>query len=462
MALLSITKNSFQLEIHLDPINNGLEFHHFNAVNIITNDRTLYIHFNVDVMYNLFNNRAFLNELCNNNNTLIKPLDLEFEYNLNWTKNQSTFKSNSELDSNSKKYNSKYMYNELLKHFLEEIHNNTGNVTNKCDLVKTTVHFLSIMNYNLNQISQNNLTVLDEFIASDIIINEAEKLLNKPPKRETNFKLQLGHLNDLLSNSTFKYYFNDYKITLAIGIPVYKRTNLYHVYARPILNNGIPYILKTKTMYTIFNDTTPMFYTKQNFNINCDMKQDIYFCKNKQTNSDTCIEDIFYRKNLEKCLTKLPKQNIITKINDSFHFTVVYPMILKTKCNENEFYIKLINNTKIINNECYLENSFFEYNPYKSYENYQIFKPKLNSSTKNYKFCEHEHSNNTEFSKIISQKSREEIQNYNILMTIVCLTIIAAIYTILVGIAFFKYSKTSYEVNTEQNYHDYESIDEYV
>lgn len=294
LLALILSKNSFQLEIHLDTMNNGLEFHIFNPVNLRSNDRTLYIHFEIDVMNRLFNDLAYLNELCANNNTLIKPLDLEFEFNLNWTKVETLLEPIQKTNNNSREYSSKYLYNALLKHYLDEIHSNTMNVTDKCDLTKTIVHFLSLMNYNLNQISQNNITVLDEFIAADIVMNETEKLINSSPKREIDFNLRLGHLKDLLTNSTFKYYFNDYTITLAISIPVYKRTNLYNVYAKPIVKNGIPYILETKTMFTIFNDTKPMFYTEQSFNINCDMKKDIYFCNNKQSN--TCIEDIFYRK----------------------------------------------------------------------------------------------------------------------------------------------------------------------
>lgn len=177
----------------------------------------------------------------------------------------------------------------------------------------------------------------------------------------------------------------------------------------------------------------------------------------------------FLQKNQGKCLTKLPKQNIITKINDSFHFTIINPMIIKTKCNNNEFYIKFIKNTRIINRECYLSNSFFEYDPYKGYKTYQIFRPIFNNSNPSIdKFCENENLNMinaklTESNELEPHKNISKIRNYNILITIACLAIATTIYTLIVGYAFLRYSRKIYTVNArEQNYHDYESIDEYV
>lgn len=165
----------------------------------------------------------------------------------------------------------KLYYIELLKNFFIGI----DKLNDTCDILKSITSYFSLLNLNLNRILKSNTSTIHEVINPKELLIELEKFL-KEKNRGVSFPLKSEKIIEFYDITQVKLYYKNYKVTLGFEIPVYRRTNLFNVFTKPILKNDIPQILDTKTKFAIINATTVMFYSKQSFNINGFAVNDTY------------------------------------------------------------------------------------------------------------------------------------------------------------------------------------------
>lgn len=436
LAIISLASISLQLEFQRENTDNGLEFNLLDSINIKDKNLTLYFQFDVSIIREIINKRQGLAKKCPSNPKLIEPLELEFQLNTKWADNETSFELKNDTTN---LIHEKFYYIELLKGFFENI----DKLRDTCDVLKSIISYFSQVNLNLNHASKLNTTLIKDMIDQKIIITQVKRFL-KDRQRKVDFALSSNHPEIFFNRTTMKFHYKNYKVTLGFEIPVYRLTNLYTVHKKPFLIREDPYILKTQPKFAIFNGEYPMFYSDRNFDKYCFHINDTYFCKIKPKIDDICIYDLFHGIFSENCLRKLPEQNTITKIYNSFHCIVFESLTLQTICNGTMSLWKLKNHTKIINtkHDCHLNNSFFEYDPKFQHKVYEIF----TSNSPDY--LEYE---------LYRYSIPAQIEIY---LAITIFTIVTMTLLVIVSIGFLKWNET-YEVESEIVYSDIVEKNEY-
>lgn len=137
--------------------------------------------------------------------------------------------------------------------------------------------------------------------------------------------------------------------------------------------NNMTYFLKDIGEYVIFAEEKTMFYSLAEYEAAHFVSKGQDFCERMEFNSLCENELINSQAFSPKCLKRMNKTNVVTKIDLDLYFMVFKPLIIDVSCETNKFKIWLETHTKITNNiACSMNSSTFVYNP-KNSSTYDIY-----------------------------------------------------------------------------------------
>lgn len=442
LIFISTIRPSKLLEIYRDSTENGLIFIPFNTINLKENDKIFHYHFNVTALEKILTQQRMLDSYCSLNSSLVTPLEIEIEYNIKWN-NYKPIDKNKTFNSIS--IEMELFYDKILNNYLEKLEFKQGN---RCENMNRLTHYLNIMNNELNQLSNLNTTSIDEIISLNDVASEIEDFV-----KNSNVYMLPFSLNSLAENffkhTKFNFYYENYMVILEFAIPIYRRANLFKIFVKPIIKRNVPYLIHTDIKYAVFYLNRPIFYTNDSFSSYCFHKMNELYCKRPKDEEQYACEKQMFSLNVRKrCLTRITRSNIITKINDTFYCSVFDPMILRINCNENEYLIRISNHSRILNeNNCFINTSFFEFDPKKSVENYKMI---ISNTTNMYE------------SMFFEMKT---IGFWDFYFTLCYLFALALTYIITVFVGIYKWNKKlKNEENASSNseQHAYATVDYYI
>lgn len=433
---------SFQIKVNTEDTQNGLIILPFHSANIRENDTILNFTFNISAMQQILAEQHIIKQYCQFNNSLISQLDIELEINLLWNQIETRSPKYSE---SSKNVPINQFYNEILYNYLSK---SDDSKINKCENLNAMTNFLHAMNNELNALLMLNHTAIEELISPNLIIPELDTILGERENAMFPFSLEYGYNEDFFKNTNIEYLYSNYVIKISFEIPIYRKTNLKIAYTKPIIIDNWPYILKTDIKYVTVDSNKPIFLTKQNFINSCLFKNNTFFCEKIKHQKKFKCEKQMMKKQVEKqCLSRLEKQNMITQIHDTLYCIAFEPIIFEIKCNNTDYFMKIMHHSRITNEElCSFNNSFYRFDPNNSIP---------------YEVVTYNRSNTVEtiFNNI-------DISFWEIFITISYLIVLPLIYVLTIGLNIFKYQKNynnnkNDEISSVQQ-HEYETIDYYV
>lgn len=385
--------------------------------NIRENDTILYFTFNISAMQQILAEQYMIKKYCKNNNSIISQLNIELEMNLQWNKIESRSPKYSE---NTKNVPTNQYYNEILHNYLSKFDDSK---IDKCDNLKAMTNFLHAMNNELNALLTLNSTAIEELISPNLIIPELDIILKEKEDYTFPFSLEYGYNENFFKKTNIEYLYSNYVIIISFEIPIYRRTNLNLAYAKPIMINNWPYILKTDIKYVTIDSKKPIFLTNQNFVNSCSLKDNTFFCeKIKHQRKFKCEKQVVNQQIDKQCFYQLNKQNIVTQIYDTIYCMIFEPMIFEINCNKTKYFMKLIQNSQIANkNLCSLNNSFYTFDPNNSIP-YEVVRDNKSNTIE------------TIFKNI-------NISFWEITITVSYLTALALMYVLTIIISIFKTKK---------------------
>lgn len=446
LIFISILKSSIQLEIHPDNTKNGLIFIPSNTINLKENDKIFQYKFNVSALQQILMQETELKNYCPLNTSFITPLEVEIEYNVKWN-NFNPVPKNKSL--NAKIIYMNFFYNNILLNYIEKLDLKQGNI---CENMNRLTHYFNKMNNELNKLSNSNTTSIEEVLSLNDIANEIDNFLKSSSVYVLPFNLISNHVFDteeFFKQTNFNFYYENYIVTLEFEIPIFRRSNLFSVYMKPIIRKNTPYLMHTDIKYAAFSSNRPIFYTNNSFANYCFYKLNTFYCKRPNDEDQyACETQMFSSKIRKTCLERLPRKNMITQIQDTLYCNVFESMILRVNCNDIEYLLRVSNHSKITNKfNCFINNSFYEYNPENQSNKYEIFS-----------------SNTTGMYESIFFETKI-INFWDLYLTISYLALLALTYIITILVGIYKWNqKLENEKNAENNseQHAYATVDYYV
>lgn len=222
------------------------------------------------------------------------------------------------------------------------------------------------MNNELNRLARLDFTFLDKIINFKKIKKDAiAEMMNVNEKQyHIPFNLSNCSIREFFKFTKFNFYYEDMFITLSLELPVYRATNLFTLFEKPIIYKDRPFLLNTTKKYVYFTNGNPIFIDDEHITKYCFYSNNMNFCEILM-NTSMCEAETFYM-NLksEKCLKKLPIKNAITKINADLYVTVLTPIVLQIDCGQGIYMIKLDKHSKLTNDKnCTVNTTQFSFNP---------------------------------------------------------------------------------------------------
>lgn len=240
-------KTSKSIEIFQDNTKNGLVFIPFTTINLRENDMLFHYTFNVTALQKILTEEKKLISYCTFNFSTISPIEVEIEFNVKWNNFKPAPKSKK---LNAKTIEINFFYNNILTNYLNKL---DFNQENRCENMKRLAHYFNIMNNELNKLSKLNTTSIEEILSLGEISTEIQEYLKSSNVHVLPFSLTQGYTEEFFKYTKFDYYYENYTVILEFEIPIYRRTNLYSVFVKPIIKRNTPYLLHTDIKYATFS-----------------------------------------------------------------------------------------------------------------------------------------------------------------------------------------------------------------
>lgn len=355
LFIILTLKQTTQLEIYADNPNNGLIFTPEHTINVKEKNYYLLYTFDVTTFQYVLSWKNDAMAKCNNS-------EIKFDSNILWNKPipEKNFKKD------NKRINMTLLYIERLNNNLNEFQSRT----NECNALLQISNNFNIMNVELNKLANLDTNSIENILSlTDISLEINNILIDFENKYTLPFSLSYEFKKNFFNYSHFELYMHENVVTLAFGFPLYKQNTLYNVYKKPIIYENEPYILRNIGNFSIIDNNIRKFFNSDPLKNNCTKIIHNYFCE-KPILESICNETY----NSSKCLIKLPKRNIITKVNKKFFISIFHPVIIDIICETGSIIIRLDSHAKIINNmNCIIDTPLFRFDPKNQRENITYF-----------------------------------------------------------------------------------------
>lgn len=353
----------YSLEIQYDDLRNGIFYIESHQINLKEFNEFLYYTFDVSTVQYILSWKNNLRINCSEN---IDPEANDITWN--------AFIPEPELNDNRiKRVPINLSYINILNMNIATI-NSPINNSEECNTLREMSDNLKKLNYELNKLSNLDITSINRIIDPIDMIRKISQIMRKHKNIfYFPFSLIYNNFEEILKYLNFKYYHKDGIITLSFQIPFYKKEILHHVLRKPMMINNMTYFLKDIGEYVIFAEEKTMFYSLAEYEAAHFVSKGQDFCERMEFNSLCENELINSQAFSPKCLKRMNKTNVVTKIDLDLYFMVFTPLIIDVSCETNKFKIRLETHTKITNNiACSMNSSTFVYDP-KNSSTYDIY-----------------------------------------------------------------------------------------
>lgn len=356
------------LEIYNDNPKNGIIYVQNQQINVKEFDEYLYYTFDVSTIQYMMTwiKNSRLNCTSKNYNVIFNIK------NITW----NVLKREPELPNNSiKRIRMNLLYSNVLNNNLDLL-NGSINLSNECQTLTQMANTFNKLNFELNKLAKLDISSLDEIISlNDIAIELSRMVKEFNGEFRLSFSLAYELAKEIFKYVDFKFYQEDYLITLSFKIPFYKKLTMFNVFKKPVVLDSKQYFLKNIGEYAIFEGGIPSFISEKEFSQDCFYTIGNIFCGGHNINSH-CENEVANSANLPlECLEKMDNTNVLTKIDTDLYFTIFEPIIINVACNSGKYSIKLDYHAKIVNSmECSLNASNFHYDTNSStFSTYDMF-----------------------------------------------------------------------------------------
>lgn len=185
-----------------------------------------------------------------------------------------------------------------------------------------------------------------------------------------------------IKQMTMEFHYTQGTIYFIFKFPLFDKelSDLYRVYAKPIIVNGNVFLYNNKMEYAIVNKKYALGFTETEFRENCFFSTRNFFCKNFTRKKNTCdynsLTRLFENKSIEfdeTCFDRLKNHNMITQINSQIYFLLFTPLDIEVKVGQTHFTTRIYESSKIIEVIDYeFHTPFFNFSPKNEYK-YQIY-----------------------------------------------------------------------------------------
>lgn len=306
---------SHQYSIEVDEHKNGIVYKAFREI-YLRND-------SISLIYSI--NTSILNEI-NSNNNFLKVC--------NQTKQIVNTQTEKRL-SNANTKNAKFIeisYN--LTEKLGLIYNETisNNSTNQCYNIK---EILFNLNMTMHRIKHFKTYDILDMISLKNFTADVKNVTSKFNQSDLSFQMDHSFPKTFFTNTKFLYRESNNSIQFGFKIPIFKKVNLFHIYAKPVLVNNKPYIYNSNSNYIVRSPQLTLF-SEGMYKNNCFWSFDLQrvFCKIVSQTRD-CDRSALLGEKVDiysECYTKLPITNYVTQINNNLYFTIQSPLELNITC----------------------------------------------------------------------------------------------------------------------------------
>lgn len=306
---------SHQYSIEMDEHKNGIVYKAFREIYLRNDSISLIYTINTSILNEINSNNYFL-RVCNQTKQPVNTQNGKHLSNFN-TKNAKFI----EISYNSTKQ-LELFYNETI----------SNNSTNQCQNIN---EILFNLNRTTERIKQFKTYDILEIISLKNLTADVKNVTSKFSQNDLSFKIDHSFPKTFFTNTKFLYRELNNSIQFGFKIPIFKKVNLFHIYAKPVLVNNKPYIYNTNSNYIVRSPQLTIF-SEGMYKNNCFWSFDLQrvFCKIVSQMRD-CDRNALLGEKVDiysECYTKLPITNYVTQINNNLYFTIQSPLELNITC----------------------------------------------------------------------------------------------------------------------------------
>lgn len=362
------------INVYTDNPENGLFFEPTFKIKIHEHDEYLSYKFDISAANYIISWGKTMSNICSGNR-----FDFDF-HDIYWNKYNP--EPNIPEDSINE-FKREIKYNTILNNNIEEFNANE-NETAECEILGKMARNFNKLNRELNRLAKLDFSNLNTSINYDIIITDIKNTVAKFDKKQHSYAIDTSKetWNEINKYVKINFYRDEIYVILTIQIPIFESILLHELYKKPIILNDVPYLLNSNKKYGFFLKNRVTFLNEDYLIKDCLFVHEEYYCTEPKYNSPCETEIFFYGRN-QTCLTRLPKKNLITRINTILYVSVFKPMIFTIDCDIGKHMIRLDEHSKITNDlKCTVNTSQFSYNPKILLEDkYNLFVIEHNTNT---------------------------------------------------------------------------------
>lgn len=325
----------------------------FDSINLFFIDRYLTFSYNISVFNDLMTDKFNLIKLCRSQNALTKIL-LE---RLHLLKNAENNTKNIPLQFDT--------IIPMQSDFIDILplikNKNKCKFKNLNNIIKKITNLTS----EIDKIMHNDYSSINNLVSKSLIELNIKKIINSYKTKNISLHSHNVSLRDLHGNVRYNLAIRGNKMLITYKIPLYEKNVLNMIFPKPILFNDIPFILRTKSQFAIFDSKKPIVFNENTIDDNCSDYNGSKFCDLSNI-TNTCDSRFVNLNNITElsldCFKKLPESHIVTQFSRNVYYTIPNPITINLICN-NKTIKYALNNSKVLENfsDCVPDKSSVDY-----------------------------------------------------------------------------------------------------